>query len=65
MNLFQITLSKSFTKQSINLIINSNKLQNTINIIGNKLVVKSSDIDNCIKILNRHYIPFTYKVIKK
>ena len=33
MSLFQITLPKSFTKQSINLIVNSNKLENTIKLI--------------------------------
>ena len=60
MSLFQITLPKSFTKQSINLIINSNKLENTINIVKNKLIVKSSDIDTCRKILERNYIPFKY-----
>ena len=65
MSLFQITLPKSFTKQSINLIVNSNKLENTINIVKNKLIVKSSDIDTCIKILERNYIPFSYNSLNK
>ena len=65
MSLFQITLPKSFTKQSINLIVNSNKLENTINIVKNKLIVKSSDIDTCTKILERNYIPFSYKSLNK
>ena len=65
MSLFQITLPKSFTRQSVNLIVNSNKLENTINIIKNKLIVKSSDIDTCRKILERNFIPFTYNSIKK
>jgi hypothetical protein len=65
MSLFQITLPKNFTKQSINLIVNSNKLENTINIVRNKLIVKSSDIDTCIKILKRNYIPFSYNSLNK
>ena len=46
MSLFIISVQKNFVKQSTSLILNSNKLTSTINIVQNKLIVKSEDIVN-------------------
>ena len=54
-----ISISKSFVKKSTALILNSNKLSNTINIVGNKIVYKEGDDEKVIKtILKRNLIPF-------
>ena len=60
MKLLQITLPKGFISKSASLIQNSNKLQNTINILSNKIIIKQSDLNICTKILRRNNIPFKY-----
>jgi hypothetical protein len=63
MSLFIISVQKNFVKQSTSLILNSNKLTSTINIVQNKLIVKSEDLDYIFKVLERNIIPFTIKQI--
>jgi hypothetical protein len=63
MSLFIISVQKNFVKQSTSLIMNSNKLTSTINIVQNKLIVKSEDLDYIFKVLERNIIPFTIKQI--
>jgi len=65
MSLFIISVQKNFVKQSTSLILNSNKLTSTINIVQNKLIVKSEDLDYIFKVLERNIIPFTIKHIVK
>jgi hypothetical protein len=65
MSLFIISVQKNFVKQSTSLILNSNKLTSTINIVQNKLIVKSEDLDYIFKVLERNIIPFTIKQIVK
>jgi hypothetical protein len=65
MSLFIISVQKNFVKQSTSLIMNSNKLTSTINIVQNKLIVKSEDLDYIFKVLERNIIPFTIKQIVK
>jgi hypothetical protein len=63
MSLFIVSVQKNFVKQSTSLILNSNKLSSTINIVQNKLIVKSEDLDYIFKVLERNIIPFTVKQI--
>lgn len=63
MSLFIVSVQKNFVKQSTSLILNSNKLSSTINIVQNKLIVKSKDLDYIFKVLERNIIPFTVKQI--
>ena len=63
MSLFIVSVQKNFVKQSTSLILNSNKLSSTINIVQNKLIVKSEDLDYIFKVLERDIIPFTVKQI--
>jgi len=65
MSLFIISVQKNFVKQSTSLIMNSNKLTSTINIVQNKLIVKSEDLDYIFKVLERNIIPFTIKKVVK
>ena len=65
MSLFIISVQKNFVKQSTSLIMNSNKLTSTINIVQNKLIIKSEDLDYIFKVLERNIIPFTIKQIVK
>ena len=65
MNLYIVSVSKSFVKQSTKLVMSDNKLLNTINIVSNKLIVKSEDLDHIFKVLERNVIPFTVKQIRK
>jgi hypothetical protein len=65
MNLYIVSVSKSFVKQSTKLVMSDNKLLNTINIVSNKLIVKSEDLDHIFKVLERNVIPFTVKQISK
>ena len=65
MNLYIVSVSKSFVKQSTKLAMSDNKLLNTINIVSNKLIVKSEDLDHIFKVLERNVIPFTVKQIRK
>jgi len=65
MNLYTISVPKNFVKISTSLVMSNNKLLNTINIIQNKLIVKSEDVDHVIKVLERNVIPFTIKEISK
>jgi len=65
MSLFIISVQKNFVKQSTSLIMNSNKLTSTINIVQNKLIVKSEDLDYIFNVLERNIIPFTVKQIVK
>ena len=65
MSLFIVSVSKSFVKQSTKLVMSDNKLLNTINIVSNKLIVKSEDLDHIFRVLERNVIPFTVKQISK
>ena len=65
MSLFIISVQKNFVKQSTSLIMNSNKLINTIHIIHNKLITKSEDVDYVTKVLERNIIPFTVKQVNQ
>jgi hypothetical protein len=60
MKLLQITLPKGFISKSVSLIQNSNKLQNTINILSNKIIIKQSDLNICTNLLRKNNIPFKY-----
>ncbi len=53
-----ISISKSFVKKGTALILNSNKLQSTINIVGTKIVYKEEDGKLIKTILERNLIPF-------
>ena len=65
MTLYSISVQKNFTKQSTSLIMNSNKLFNTINIVSNKIIVKDRDVNFIFTILERNLIPFTIKQLRK
>ena len=53
-----ISLSKGLVKRGTALILNSNKLQSTINIVGTKIVYKEEDGKVIKTILERNLIPF-------
>jgi hypothetical protein len=53
-----ISLSKGLVKKSTSLILNSNKLTSTINIVGTKIVYKEEDGKVIKSILERNLIPF-------
>ena len=53
-----ISLSKGLVKKSTSLILNSNKLTSTINIVGTKIVYKGEDEKVIKSILERNLIPF-------
>ena len=53
-----ISLSKGLVKKSTSLILNSNKLTSTINIVGTKIVYKGEDEKAIKTILERNLIPF-------
>jgi hypothetical protein len=53
-----ISLSKGLVKKSTSLILNSNKLTSTINIVGTKIVYKEEDGKVIKTILERNLIPF-------
>ena len=53
-----ISLSKGLVKKSTSLILNSNKLTSTINIVGTKIVYKGEDEKVIKTILERNLIPF-------
>ena len=53
-----ISLSKGLEKKSTSLILNSNKLTSTINIVGTKIVYKEEDGKVIKSILERNLIPF-------
>ena len=63
MNLYIVSVPKNFVKISTSLVMSNNKLFNTINIIQNKLIVKSEDLDHIFKVLERNVIPFKVKQI--
>jgi hypothetical protein len=63
MNLYIISVPKNFVKISTSLVMSNNKLLNTINIIQNKLIVKSEDVDYIFNVLERNVIPFTCKKV--
>ena len=65
MNLYIVSVPKNFVKISTSLVMTNNKLLNTINIVSNKLIVKSEDLDHIFKVLDRNVIPFTVKQISK
>lgn len=65
MNLYIISVPKNFVKISTSLVMSNNKLLNTINIIQNKLIVKSEDVDYIFNVLDRNVIPFTIKKVSK
>ena len=65
MNLYIISVPKNFVKISTSLVMSNNKLLNTINIIQNKLIVKSEDVDHVFNVLERNVIPFTIKKVSK
>ena len=65
MNLYIVSVPKNFVKVSTTAIMSNNKLFNTINIVSNKLIVKSDDLDHIFKVLERNVIPFTVKEIVK
>ena len=65
MNLYIVSVPKNFVKISTSLVMSNNKLLNTINIVSNKLIVKSEDLDHIFKVLDRNVIPFTVKQISK
>ena len=54
-----ISISKSFVKKGTALILNSNKLSNTINLVGTKIVYKEGDGEVIKTILKRNLIPYT------
>ena len=53
-----ISLPKGLVKKSTSLILNSNKLTSTINIVGTKIVYKGEDEKVIKTILERNLIPF-------
>ena len=53
-----IPLPKGLVKKSTSLILNSNKLTSTINIVGTKIVYKEEDGKVIKTILERNLIPF-------
>jgi|APGre2960657404_1045060.scaffolds.fasta_scaffold773123_1 hypothetical protein len=53
-----ISLPKGLVKKSTSLILNSNKLTSTINIVGTKIVYKEEDGKVIKTILERNLIPF-------
>jgi hypothetical protein len=53
-----ISLPKGLVKKSTSLILNSNKLTSTINIVGTKIVYKEEDGKVIKSILERNLIPF-------
>jgi hypothetical protein len=53
-----ISLPKGLVKKSTSLILNSNKLTSTINIVGTKVVYKEEDGKVIKTILERNLIPF-------
>jgi hypothetical protein len=53
-----ISLPKGFLKKGTALILNSNKLTSTINIVGTKIVYKEEDGKVIKTILERNLIPF-------
>lgn len=53
-----ISLPKGLVKKSTSLILNSNKLTSTINIVGTKIVYKGEDEKVIKSILERNLIPF-------
>ena len=53
-----ISLPKGLVKKSTSLILNSNKLTSTINIVGTKIVYKEEDSKVIKTILERNLIPF-------
>lgn len=63
MNLYIISVPKNFVKISTSLVMSNNKLLNTINIVQNRLIVKSQDLDHIFKVLERNVIPFTIKKV--
>lgn len=62
--LVQVSVSKSFTQLAAKHIMQSNKLQSTVNIIGNKLVIKVEDVKLVAKVLERNVIPFKMSSIE-
>ena len=63
MNLYIISVPKNFVKISTSLVMSNNKLLNTINIVSNKLIVKSEDVHYVFNVLDRNIIPFTSKKV--
>ena len=53
-----ISLPKGLVKKSTSLILNSNKLTSTLNIVGTKIVYKGEDEKVIKTILERNLIPF-------
>jgi hypothetical protein len=53
-----ITISKSNLKKATSLIMNSNKLKNTINILDTRIICKLDDLETIENILTRNTIKF-------
>ena len=64
MNLYSISVSKNFVKVSTKLVMSNNKLMNTINIVNDKLICKSQDLNYIFNVLDNNVIPFTITKIK-
>ncbi len=57
--MLKLKITSYFAKIALNLLINSNKLDSTVRIIGKTLVINSTDLEAADKILRANSIKYT------
>ena len=61
--MYKVNIPAGFIKKTTSLLLNSNKLSSTINIIGTGIVVKSEDLDLVFKTLEKLEVRFSIKKV--
>ena len=61
--MYKVTIPTSFIKKSTSVLVNSNKLKSTINIISTGIIIKSQDLEYILNTFDRLNLKVSYKKV--
>lgn len=61
--MYKILIPSGLVKKSTSVLVNSNKLKNTINILSNGIIVKSQDLEYVLNTFDRLNLKVSYKKV--
>jgi hypothetical protein len=61
--MYKVNISSSSIKKSTAVLMNSNKLHGTINILSKGILIKTEDLELVTKTLERLEVKFSYKKV--